>query len=41
MLRSVLIAARKRLLRLYRRGREPPVIRHVGIRLALDQRIPP
>ena len=41
MIRPFLIEARKRILRTYRRWRRPAVIRHVGVRLALDRQIPP
>ena len=41
MIRPMLIEARKRILRTYRRWRRPRVIRHVGVRLALDRQIPP
>lgn len=41
MIRRTLIELRTRLLRTYRRWRRPNVIRHVGVLLAMDPRIPP
>lgn len=41
MFRPILLEARKRILRTYRRWRRPRVIRHVGVRLAIDREIPP
>jgi FkbM family methyltransferase len=41
VIRPMLIDARKRVLRTYRRWRRPKVIRHAGVLLELDRRIPP
>lgn len=41
MIRPMLIEFRKRVLRTYRRWRQPQVIRHAGILLKLDRQIPP
>jgi FkbM family methyltransferase len=41
MIRSLLIEARRRVLRTYRRWRQPRVIRHAGVLLAIDRHVPP
>jgi FkbM family methyltransferase len=41
MIRPLLIEARRRVLRTYRRWRQPRVIRHAGVLLAIDRHVPP